>query len=120
MAFVSFHVMAIKYEEIFKKEVFKWTKERLTKFSWLRPHPERQTSLLSHSVARKFPAKKDLCHNLLPQNSLQNHKTSIILPRVKNLDRHRYLSHLVVQRTQNKEQDHISSLATSDNKEKTC
>ena len=38
---------------------FSLNKKMVTKFSWLRPrHPERQTSLLSHSVAKKFPEEK--------------------------------------------------------------
>ena len=31
--------------------------KKLTRFSWLRPQPERHTNLLSHSVAKKLPFK---------------------------------------------------------------
>ena len=79
---------------------FSLNKKMVTKFSWLRPrHPERQTSLLSHSVAKKFPEEEKSKQSSSPRWSLCDLCS---------------FCHLVGQPTRNREQDHTSLLAVSD------
>ena len=103
-------------------------RKMLTKFSWERPQPDRQTSLLSDSVARKFPANISItfCGEKISylwsepssKPTLAKLWTIIIVNKIVIVWSLSSLSHgchhLVEQPTQSRLQDHIFLLVTSD------
>ena len=95
----------------------------LTKFSWLRPQPDRHTNLLSHSVAKKLPFKSQMPLEYLCF-WLRTSKTDYCLQFISKSNYHQEIPklnvnkknvvHLAQQLTQSKVQGHIALLSPSD------
>ena len=97
--------------------------KKLTKFSWLRPQPDRHTNLLSHSVAKKLPFKSQMPLEYLCF-WLRTSKTDYCLQFISKSNYHQEIPklnvnkknvvHLAQQLTQSKVQGHIALLSPSD------